>query len=138
MRALPRLLFATGDLLKTFTRAEANALLPRVARLLDETRRLRDTLLAQGASLQSVLTHAGGNGGSKHSSAYVVAMKQFNACLDAFKELGCELKDIDAGLIDFPGYHAGRLVYLCWQRGETQIDFWHPMDAGFAARQPLD
>jgi len=124
--------------LKTFTRAEANALIPQITRLLDETRRLRDVLVAQGASIQSVLAHAGGNGGSKHSSEYVVAMKQFNTLLDTFKELGCELKDIDTGLVDFPGYHAGQLVYLCWQHGETQVDYWHPMDAGFAARQPLD
>lgn len=124
--------------MKIFTRAEANALIPRVTRLLDETRRLRDELVAQGATIQAVLAHADGNGGNRHSSEYVVAMKQFNACLATFQELGCELKDIDAGLIDFPSYRDGVLVYLCWQRGETQIDFWHPIDSGFVGRQPLD
>jgi hypothetical protein len=28
-------------------------------------------------------------------------------------------------------------VYLCWQRGEDDIEWWHDLDAGFAGRQPL-
>ncbi|MBI5302137.1 MAG: DUF2203 domain-containing protein [Chloroflexi bacterium] len=124
--------------MKVFTHAEATALLPRINALLDEIIRLRDLLIAQGASLQSVLAHADGNGGNKHSSEYVVAMKQFNDCLNAFKDLGCELKDIDAGLVDFPAYRDGELVYLCWKRGETAIEFWHALDSGYAGRQPLD
>ncbi|HUX86133.1 MAG TPA: DUF2203 family protein [Chloroflexota bacterium] len=41
------------------------------------------------------------------------------------------------GLVDFPAERDGRVVYLCWRRGEDQIHYWHELDAGFAGRQPL-
>ena len=124
--------------LKSFTLDEANALIPRLEKMLMQLQQLRDSLVVTGGELRPVLEHAGGNGGSKHASEYVVKMQAFNAMLDVFKHLGCELKDIDAGLVDFPAYRDGQLVYLCWKQGETEIKFWHPLDSGFANRQPLD
>lgn len=51
---------------------------------------------------------------------------------------GCFLKDIDLGLIDFPWeIDEGNVVFLCWQPGEQQIVAWHPVEAGFAQRQPI-
>jgi hypothetical protein len=52
--------------------------------------------------------------------------------------MGCILKDINTGLVDFPTVRKGREVFLCWQHGEPEIAFWHDVDAGFAGRQPLD
>lgn len=51
--------------------------------------------------------------------------------------LGCELKDPNRGLVDFYGYVNGELVYLCWQRGEAEIGFWHTLEAGFPGRKPI-
>jgi hypothetical protein len=51
--------------------------------------------------------------------------------------LGCELKGIDEGLIDFRALREGREVYLCWRLGEERIAFWHDIEAGFGGRQPL-
>ena len=31
----------------------------------------------------------------------------------------------------------GREVYLCWEAGESEIEFWHDVDAGYGGRQPL-
>ncbi len=53
------------------------------------------------------------------------------------KSVGCELKDAEKGLIDFPGKIDEREVYLCWMLGEDDVGFWHEMDAGFAGRQAL-
>jgi hypothetical protein len=64
-------------------------------------------------------------------------MQRFNACLSVFQDLGCELKDLDDGLVDFPSYRQGQLIYLCWKRGEDRIEWWHTMEAGFSGRQPL-
>jgi hypothetical protein len=36
------------------------------------------------------------------------------------------------------GTRDGREVYLCWQHGEEDIEFWHDLDAGFAGRRPSD
>jgi hypothetical protein len=53
------------------------------------------------------------------------------------QEMGCELKGIEEGLIDFRAEMGGREVYLCWKFGEGRIDWWHELDTGFAGRQPL-
>jgi hypothetical protein len=29
-------------------------------------------------------------------------------------------------------------VLLCWQYGEGEVSFWHPVEEGFAGRRPLD
>ena len=51
--------------------------------------------------------------------------------------IGCELKDLDKGLIDFPARMGDEPIYLCWQAGEARIDFWHTLDGGFAGRRPI-
>jgi hypothetical protein len=53
------------------------------------------------------------------------------------EEIGCEVKDVETGLVDFRAMRDGRAVYLCWRLGEEDISFWHELDAGFAGRQPL-
>lgn len=52
-------------------------------------------------------------------------------------DIGVELKDIESGLIDFPGRHQGRDVCLCWRLGEDKVEHWHELHAGFAGRQPI-
>ncbi len=123
--------------MKTFTLEEANALLPHVRALLDDMVESRAQILASGASLESVLRHASGNGGSKQASGFVLLLQRFNASLETLQGLEVELKDLDQGLVDFPSYRDGQLVYLCWKRGEEQIGFWHSAESGFAGRQPL-
>jgi hypothetical protein len=53
------------------------------------------------------------------------------------EELGCFLKDIDLGLIDFPSEMGDEVVFLCWQYGEANVLAWHAIDSGFAQRRPL-
>ena len=69
------------------------------------------------------------------------ALEQIATFLDRIAQeilsLGVEIKDFEQGLCDFPHWRDGRVVYLCWQRGEDRIEWWHDTDAGFAGRQPL-
>lgn len=123
--------------MKTFTLEQANALVPQLDELLEEMTKLRDKIVTVGQSLQPVVQHAGGNGGSKAGGEYVLLLQRFNASLSFFQELGVELKDLDQGLIDFPSYRDGKLIYLCWKRGEPRIEFWHDLESGFAGRRPL-
>jgi hypothetical protein len=51
--------------------------------------------------------------------------------------LGLTLRDIEHGLVDFPALVSGRQVWLCWQRGEPAIAFWHDLETGFSGRRPL-
>ncbi len=123
--------------MKTFTLQEADALIPQINPLLDALIEMRQQIVAGGVNLEAVLRHAGGNGGNKASGEYVLLLQRFDTALSMLQDLGCELKDLDQGLVDFPSYREGQLVYLCWKRGEPHISFWHDLESGFAGRQPL-
>ncbi len=122
--------------MKTFTLEEANALVPQLEKLLDDMTNVRAQIVAMGETREPMLPKAGGNGGGKASGKYLL-LQHFNACLSTLQEWGCELKDLDQGLVDFPSYRDGHLVYLCWKRGEARVEYWHEIEAGFAGRQPL-
>lgn len=60
------------------------------------------------------------------------------------EEMGCFLKDVDQGLVDFPflieATETGEeddVVFLCWQYGEPRVVAWHAIDSGFSDRHPL-
>ncbi len=53
-------------------------------------------------------------------------------------ELGCLVKDLDLGLVDFYAMQEGEPVFLCWQFGEPAVTHWHGVDEGYAARRPLE
>ena len=44
---------------------------------------------------------------------------------------------LDQGLIDFPTFFEGRWVFICWQRGEPEVRFWHELDGGYAGRREI-
>jgi len=54
------------------------------------------------------------------------------------EQLGCVIKDLGIGLVDFPCRVGDREAYLCWRLGEPSIGFWHTPDEGFAGRKPID
>ncbi len=53
-------------------------------------------------------------------------------------ELGVEFKGIELGLVDFPARRGDQIVYLCWRYDEERIGYWHPVDAGYAGRRPIE
>ncbi len=65
------------------------------------------------------------------------AVARLEALVDELSTVGVELKDYQAGLIDFVGRHDGRDVYLCWKLGEERITHWHEISAGFSGRKPV-
>jgi len=66
------------------------------------------------------------------------AAQQLRAILEHFQESGCLVKDLDAGLVDFPTLFRGEEVYLCWKLDEPSIRFWHGTQEGFAGRKAID
>ena len=51
--------------------------------------------------------------------------------------MGCVVKDLDLGLVDFYGRVDGKAVFLCWQFGEAAVGHYHGLDEGFANRVEL-
>lgn len=64
--------------------------------------------------------------------------ESLNASVQKIQATGCVLKDLDAGLLDFPAILNNEEVYLCWRLGEERIRFYHRQDEGFAGRKPIE
>jgi hypothetical protein len=122
---------------KVFTVEEANALLPQVRHLIEEIFALRQEVMGMRPDMRPVLEKAVGNGGGRKAGELLETFKKFEQVIAQLHRLGCELKGIEQGLVDFPAIRDGQLVYLCWQYNEPVVAFWHDIDAGFAGRQPL-
>ncbi|MCI0664481.1 MAG: DUF2203 domain-containing protein [Acidobacteria bacterium] len=124
--------------MRLFTIEEANALLPEIKRLFAQIDKSRKTLqrLEPEVRLASQRASEGG-GGTIYGAQYATALTDFVSRVQEILSHGVEIKDFDRGLCDFPHLRDGKVVYLCWQRGEVEIEWWHDVDAGFAGRQPL-
>ena len=72
---------------------------------------------------------------TKHQLDLVEA---FQSAFKQLEGLGCVLKDLSQGLVDFYTMRQAELVFLCWRLGEERIQFWHDLESGFTGRQPLD
>lgn len=54
--------------------------------------------------------------------------------IDDLLEMGCILRSMDLGLIDFPGTHRGERVFFSWKMGEKQIQFFRKRTAQGASQ----
>ena len=130
-----------------FTVTEADALIPRLEHLF---RRI-DPTLARLRELRDLIDDAESYWGdglvaapAKDRDAYADALaeqsdleRSVQATVDEIHALGCELKDVSRGLVDFPARIGTEVAYLCWQRGEDRLGWWHTLEAGFAGRKAL-
>jgi len=122
---------------KHFNLDEANQLLPEVKDLLELIRLAVDGFEAQRVSL----------GGSEQVPQpppdtfvawdYFRHVASFHAAMLRVREIGCQIKDVRKGLVDFPTVIDGAEACLCWQEGEDRIRFWHRAEDGFEGRKPL-
>lgn len=127
---------------KVFTLEEASSLMGQVRGIVQQIQadKHRADEAREGYE-QLDAAHARGNGYDMKREALATQiidhMKAVQAGFNRLKEIGCDLKDIEMGLIDFPSIREGKLVNLCWMIQEERIGYWHSMDTGFASRQPL-
>ena len=66
-----------------------------------------------------------------------VAVEEMKELVREIQESGCLPKDLEHGLVDFYSRRQGRVVFLCWRRGEKKISYWHELHTGFSGRVPL-
>lgn len=124
--------------MKTFTVSEANAALIEIEPDLVKLQRHHELLAAHRAEAEAASASSKFGGGMAAGTVYVTALCELRDIASAIADRGIEIKDIGRGLIDFPSLRNGRIVYLCWQLGESlEIEFWHEQDGGFAGRKPL-
>ena len=132
--------------MKTFSVDEAQALLPILEALLDRALRARDEaalLEEKMAALKIRIFHSGGLAvdvvaAYRDAAALIRHLESVTKTMEEFSSIGVQVKDLDSGLLDFPCQFDGEMVLLCWKRGESKIEYWHTMEAGFAGRQKLN
>jgi hypothetical protein len=121
---------------KHYTREEARALLPRLRQWLDLLTGLRQRLEQNDRRVTGLMTGGQDTGGEtvNRSVKLIAEIKQL---LQEFQDREIMIKDLERGLLDFPALMAGREVFLCWEKDETDVEFWHDLDSGYAGREPL-
>jgi hypothetical protein len=129
-----------------FTLEQANALRPRLEVELGDLARLRSELGAAmeevGGLEQAMAILQRGEPSSPGQEAGTARLKrvadEIAKAVERIQALGCVLKDLDQGLVDFYALRDDEPVFLCWQLGEPAVAHWHPLDEGFAARRPIE
>jgi hypothetical protein len=129
-----------------FTLLEAEALLPSIEAYLGRLLQLKNEHEQTNAQLNVINQRIMLSGGMVPPREQVLELKKqkdaaarsLKETVEAIHETGCQLKDVEIGLIDFPTLYHGKEVYLCWKRGEEGIGYWHRVEDGYQGRRPID
>lgn len=125
-----------------FSVEQANRALPEVERLLLRLREVQrsamqtkerlDVLWQRLESGEPVLAEI-----SALQRNLDAQMEELGGIAARVEEIGCLLRDVEMGLVDFPALADGTEIYLCWRLGEDGIRHWHGMHEGYAGRKHL-
>lgn len=128
---------------RLFTVEEANAMLPLVKAIASDIAELAQSLIERRERLEEMLSSRPALRRDPYSEELQQVQREMEidaerlqGYVEELRELGVEAKG-PQGLVDFPSLMDGRVVYLCWKLGETEVSHWHELQAGFAGRQPL-
>jgi len=132
--------------MKTFTLEEAQSLLPVLESLLKRALESKEAADKVETSLSALAQRIYLSGGMRLNVGVVAKqraeiddltqrMRETVAEIDA---IGVQVKDLETGLLDFPCRLDDEIVLLCWRMGESAIEHWHTVEAGFQGRQPVD
>lgn len=133
--------------MKFFSPEKANALIPRLSPLVEELLKKRRDLAIKLLESDPALRVPPPS--SVRSSRLAGLRSPFPVprfgelksdivrLIHRIESLGCIVKDIDLGLVDFPSTRSGEPIYLCWKVGESHVSYWHALDEGFSERKTL-
>ena len=128
---------------RTFTPDEANSALTQVRPLAERMVELRGRLAELEDEQREAVRVVSGNGsgegvGDAHTPEFAKLARELRDIAEELALIGVHLKDPDTGLLDFPAVREGEDVLLCWQVGESDVEWWHSLEDGFAGRRRID
>lgn len=131
---------------KRFTLDEAQRLLPEVDRLLRAAIDAKAVYQDADRAIQEMSERIMMMGGvliDRDRAADARRQREqaaasLRSAIESVQKIGCLVKDLDIGLVDFPTLFRGAEVYLCWKLGEPGIDYWHGVEEGFRGRKAID
>ncbi|MGA2674223.1 MAG: DUF2203 domain-containing protein [Terracidiphilus sp.] len=132
--------------MKTFTLEEAQSLLPVLESLLKRAIEGKQSAEEADSGLSELSRRIYLSGGMKVDVVKVSKLRaEMESHLRLVREsiaeidsIGVQVKDLEAGLLDFPCRLDDQVVLLCWRMGESAIEHWHTVESGFRDRQPID
>ncbi len=122
---------------KIFTIEMAQRALPLVRRIVIDVVRQYLMLIDVQKGYQELLRHGPSEALEAARDRRQEVAHRLSELTEELDLIGCELKDYEVGLVDFPAVMDGRQVYLCWKLGEETIDYWHEVLEGAAGRRLL-
>jgi hypothetical protein len=130
---------------KLFTVEEANAMLPLVRAIATDLANLSREVIERRERLTALLANRKPQAANDPYSEELTHIEEelskdaahLHEYVDELRALGVEPKNGPEGLVDFPSMMDGRVVYLCWKLGESEVLHWHELDAGYQGRQSL-
>lgn len=130
--------------MKLFSPERANALIPRLEPLIEELLARRRELAIKLLESDPALHHTQPRRPRLAAARSALPPPRFaelkheiGRLIYRIEVLGCVVKDIDLGLVDFPAMIEDEPVYLCWKFGESGVAYWHGVEEGFSARKAL-
>jgi hypothetical protein len=126
---------------KIFTVEEANRTLPLVSRIVEDL--VREHKMWEDKVREFELATVGSSPEHPDVIADLLQIEAQRLATDIegyiaeLNDLGVICKGMGTGLVDFRGRIDGRDVFYCWKLGESAVQYWHEIDAGFVGRQRL-
>jgi hypothetical protein len=121
---------------KHYTLDEARSLLPQIRNWLAELERLRLCIRETEKPLNYPVA-SGRDVGGESVNNLVRQMAAIKSVANEFSRRDIQLKDPARGLIDFPTLRNGQEVFLCWEKDDEDIEFWHELDSDESGRERL-
>jgi hypothetical protein len=125
---------------KLFSPDEANELVPRLELLIRDLQTALKSLRTRVAELSKTDSELVNLTLPDIIQRYPELRAPGEAMAEAVSQIesmGCFLKDVDQGLVDFPFDNGEEIAFLCWQYGEPEVIAWHSIEGGFSGRKPL-
>jgi hypothetical protein len=94
-----------------------------------------------GADAAVAILHEGGTppvGRERDAERLRGLAAEITDSVSRVNEMGCLVKDLERGLVDFYALEDDEPVFLCWQYGEPAVTHWHAVDEGFAGRKLIE
>ncbi len=124
-------------MLTFFTPSEANSILPEVSSILHQLLERKNNAVAARMELDRLSAEGNAEQAEQIRARIQALIAEIERGVTSLEEMGCIVRHIDEGIVDFPAMRFGRQVYLCWRLGEPTVSFWHDMSTGFAGRQRI-
>ena len=121
---------------KHYTIEEARALLPRIRHWLVALEACQLRLQVFDERVAALLKR-GDDAGGEPVNQLIKTLAQCQQILQEFRRRQIQVKDLRRGLLDFPALRNGREVFLCWEKDEDDIEFWHDLETGYGGRERL-